>query len=543
MYINKKIELRGSFPAIFNESFKNKLRKKKKSSLNNSLSMNNITINPNTSRQFGKEIKNIINLTVNTNELSINDNIEEKIKYYQKIKDDLTKMLNDYDNNFCEKNKKFFIKSINLRNEEKSILNDNYLVTNSLIKGVAGDENKSRNLKIEKIINKDNNIPYSENYFEDKKEKIKKNKAEMHIEKTVNINIINKEKKKYFSERNITINIKNKSGKEKENEKEEMNNTHKSLENNKENKDNKNNKDNNKQIIEKNIIENTKKQKNPDNMSTNNNKICEQINNQNINNIVNPQEVDEYFDDILSDIQLRENNTFIDPDYIKNTQKCINRKMRAILIDWLIDVHKKYRLKPETIYLTVNIIDRYLSIKSVATINLQLVGVVSLLIASKYEDIYPPKIRELADITDGAYIPNQLIIMENKIVSCLNFDFFYPTQWHFLECYKKKLNLNEITFCLAWYLLELSLIDICFINYKGSIIASTVVMIAMNYFNNYREKEFENATGYNEKKLENCSKDILYLWSNNKNEKNLSAVRRKFAHNTFFEVAKLKIQS
>ena len=533
MYINKKIELRGSFPLILNESFKNILKKKKNNNLINSLSTNNITINPNTSRQFGKDIKNIINLTVNTNELSIKENIEEQINYYKKIRDDLSKMLNDYDKNFFEKNKKFSIKSINLRNEEKNILNENYLNTNGPSTSATGDENKNRNIKNEKIINKDNNISYLENYFEVKKEKIKKNKVEMYMEKTVNINIINKEKKKYFSNRSISINIKNKTEKDKEKEKEEININNKTLEINKENKDSNN------QIIEKQIIE---KEKGQDIMSTNNNNTCEQISNY-IKNKLNPQEVDEYFDDILSDIQLREKNTFIDPDYIKNTQKSINRKMRSILIDWLIDVHKKYKLKPETIYLTVNIIDRYLSIKSVATINLQLVGVVSLLIASKYEDIYPPKIRELADITDGAYIPNQLIIMENKIISSLNFDLFYPTQWHFLECYRKKLYLNEITFCLAWYLMELSLIDICFINYKGSIIASTVVMIAMKYFNSYREKEFENATGYNEKKLENCSKDILFLWSNNKNEKNLSAVRRKFSHGKFFEVAKFKIQS
>ena len=121
--------------------------------------------------------------------------------------------------------------------------------------------------------------------------------------------------------------------------------------------------------------------------------------------------------------------------------------MRAILIDWLVDVHKKYKLKPETLYLTTNIIDRYLSKReNIETKNLQLLGVVSLLISSKYEDIHPPPVKELALITDGAYVVNQLISMENEILSCLNFDLFYPTQWHFLECYKKKLNMNEITF-------------------------------------------------------------------------------------------------
>ncbi len=68
-------------------------------------------------------------------------------------------------------------------------------------------------------------------------------------------------------------------------------------------------------------------------------------------------------------------------------------------------------------------------------------------------------------------------------------------------------------------------------------------MTALKYFKKFQEKEFENATGYNEKQLEECEKGILFIWSNNKNEKNLSAVRRKFSNNKYFEVSKLKIES
>ena len=258
------------------------------------------------------------------------------------------------------------------------------------------------------------------------------------------------------------------------------------------------------------------------------------------NNINNPQEINDYFEEIFYDIQLRESSNLIDPNYLNNIQKSINRKMRAILIDWLIDVHKKYKLKPETMYLTIHIIDRYLSKKNVETINLQLVGVVALLISSKYEDIYPPKVKELAEITDGAYVPKQLIVMEEKVLSSLNFDLFYPTQWHFLECYKKSLKLDKKTFYLAWYLMELSLIDINIINYKGSIIASSCVLLAMKHFKIFNEKEFQNTTGFSELNLEKCVKEIKFLWINNKNEKKLTAVRRKFSHIKYYEVSKIK---
>lgn len=78
-------------------------------------------------------------------------------------------------------------------------------------------------------------------------------------------------------------------------------------------------------------------------------------------------------------------------DYI-DTQPEINSKMRSILIDWLTDVHRKFELMPESLYLTINIVDRYLSMKTVPRRELQLVGISSMLIACKYEEIWAPEV-------------------------------------------------------------------------------------------------------------------------------------------------------
>jgi len=91
------------------------------------------------------------------------------------------------------------------------------------------------------------------------------------------------------------------------------------------------------------------------------------------------------------------------PTYMKK-QSDINESMRAILVDWLIDVHLKFKLLNETLFLTVNIIDRYLSLKTTITRSkLQLVGVAAMLISTKYEEIYPPTVKDLVYITDSAY--------------------------------------------------------------------------------------------------------------------------------------------
>lgn len=121
-----------------------------------------------------------------------------------------------------------------------------------------------------------------------------------------------------------------------------------------------------------------------------------------------------------------------DKGYMEN-QKDINEKMRAILVDWIIEVHMKFKLMPETLYLTINIIDRYLEKVQVERHRLQLVGVTSMLIASKYEEIYSPEIKDFIYITDNAYSKEDLLNMEYDILSKLGFSLTFPSQYRLLE--------------------------------------------------------------------------------------------------------------
>ena len=105
--------------------------------------------------------------------------------------------------------------------------------------------------------------------------------------------------------------------------------------------------------------------------------------------------------------------------YIARIQTDINEKMRAILIDWIVDVHLKFKLLPETLFLTINLIDRYLERVPVIRQKLQLVGVGSLLIACKYEEIYAPEVKDLVIVTDQAYKHEEIIEIEGKILCVL----------------------------------------------------------------------------------------------------------------------------
>lgn len=86
--------------------------------------------------------------------------------------------------------------------------------------------------------------------------------------------------------------------------------------------------------------------------------------------------------------------------------------MRGILVDWIIEVHLRFHLMPETLFLTINIIDRYLEKTQIRRTKLQLVAVAALLIASKYEEIYVPELNDFVFISDSAFTKEEILQME-----------------------------------------------------------------------------------------------------------------------------------
>jgi Cyclin, N-terminal domain len=123
-----------------------------------------------------------------------------------------------------------------------------------------------------------------------------------------------------------------------------------------------------------------------------------------------------YVEDMYNHYRAKELTTSVRPLYMEN-QPHINERMRSILVDWLVEVHLKFKLVPETLYLTINLIDRYLEKSEVSRPKLQLVGVTSLLIASKYEEIYPPELRDLVYICDRAYTKQDVRCCNSVVVS------------------------------------------------------------------------------------------------------------------------------
>ncbi|MGH0134872.1 UNVERIFIED_CONTAM: hypothetical protein FKN15_067570 [Acipenser sinensis] len=119
-------------------------------------------------------------------------------------------------------------------------------------------------------------------------------------------------------------------------------------------------------------------------------------------------------------------------------------KMRAILLDWLLEVCEVYTLHRETFYLAQDFFDRFmLTQENINKNRLQLIGITSLFIACKIEEIYPPKLHELAYITDGACAEEEILDMELIVLKALNWDLCPETVISWLKLYIQMASLKE----------------------------------------------------------------------------------------------------
>ena len=254
----------------------------------------------------------------------------------------------------------------------------------------------------------------------------------------------------------------------------------------------------------------------------------------------------EYLNDIYKNLLIEKKNIpKSEYNYMKN-QNEINEQMRSILIDWIIDVHFKFNFTDETLFMTINIIDRYLTLEKITRNKLQLLGITSLMIACKHEEIDLPKANDFIYITDNAYNRKEVFIMENEILKKLNFSLCHPSPIKFYELITYSFKFNKKKFFMGKYLMESFLVDLKNIKYKPSIIACACVYIVMKFFkmNNYQESYNKKWFMLNENEpsityiVKECAKDIC-LFVDNIQKTNFLSCQKKYSKNEFEKVSLL----
>ncbi|XP_075129436.1 G2/mitotic-specific cyclin-B2-like [Leptodactylus fuscus] len=251
----------------------------------------------------------------------------------------------------------------------------------------------------------------------------------------------------------------------------------------------------------------------------------------------NPQMCSDYTKDIYAYLKELEVKQCIRPNYLQGMD--MNERMRALLIDWLMQVHAKFQLLQETLYMAVAIMDRFLQVYSVRRNRLQLVGVSSLFVASKYEEMYYPEIADFVYITDNAYSKAEIREMEKIILDKLSFDLGRPLPLHFLRRASKCCHAEAEQHVLAKYFMELTLMDYDMVHYLPSIIAAASLCLTQKVLNlGSWDATVQHYTGYTEEDLlpvmQHLAKNVVKV---NNNITKFTYVKNKFASRKLYRIS------
>ncbi|KAL3655189.1 Cyclin-B2-3 [Castilleja foliolosa] len=254
----------------------------------------------------------------------------------------------------------------------------------------------------------------------------------------------------------------------------------------------------------------------------------------------NPLAVTEYIDDLYAHYKSAESSSCVPPNYMSQ-QLDINERMRGILIDWLIEVHYKFELMDESLYLTVNLIDRFLAVQSVVRKKLQLVGVTAMLLACKYEEVLVPVVEDLILISDKAYCRQEVLDMEKLMINTLQFNLSLPSPYVFMKRFLKAAQSDKRLEQLSFFIIELCLVEYEMVRFRPSLLAAAAVFTAQCTLSGFKEwsKTCERHTNYTQDELLECAK-LMVSFHEKAGSGKLTSVHKKYSTSKYGYSARIK---
>lgn len=252
------------------------------------------------------------------------------------------------------------------------------------------------------------------------------------------------------------------------------------------------------------------------------------------------QRVAEYAPEIVRNLRGAEATHLPSPTYM-DLQPHINGRMRAILIDWIIDVCVKYELRRGTLFLAVSLIDRYLARASVTRDRLQLVGTAAAMVAAKYEEISPPGVRDFCFVAADIYTATELFSMECAMLNLVGFSLATPTALFFLDYYSMVNGCEPVHRELVQYVAELALVEMQILNYRPSHLAAAAVFVGNKLVGRSTAwpQDMVECAQCEEETIQDCAAWLKSLFEAAPTRQ-LQAVRRKFSLERHHEVAFLR---
>ena len=249
----------------------------------------------------------------------------------------------------------------------------------------------------------------------------------------------------------------------------------------------------------------------------------------------------DYLNDTYTNLLKEERTLIVKPIYgYMASQTDINIKMRAILVDWIIEMHDKFNFKPQTLFQTIWLIDTYLSLKYIKRSDFQLLGLGCMYISCKYHEIFYPVLKDFIEITDGAYKKEDLLRIEKDILKTINYNIQPPSQEDFYNLISKAFDFGEKQIFLGKFFMENSLIDYNMIKYPPSVIAVSCCYIVMKFFKieNYK-KLYSTRIIYDkcpQKIIKDAARELCFLVKNLNNSE-FKAIKKKYSNEKYCNVA------
>jgi len=254
-----------------------------------------------------------------------------------------------------------------------------------------------------------------------------------------------------------------------------------------------------------------------------------------------PQLAPEYASDVYQYLLNYEHILSVPKNYLQD--KKFNYKLRTVLVDWLVQVNHRFQLLQETLFTTVDILDRYLAVADdVEKKNLQLVGVTAMHIASKYEEMYAPEVTDYVYVSDNSITKEQVIQMEMKMLKAIKIKLGKPHCLNFLRRNSKAGEVEPKHHFLAKYLMELALVDYHLSHVYPSRIGASALCLSLILHDgdDTWTPTLEHYSTYSKDELMPTIRRMCVLLFNATYQKDeqLKFVHSKFSHKKHMRIAK-----
>uniref|UniRef100_A0AC35UCS1 Cyclin N-terminal domain-containing protein n=1 Tax=Rhabditophanes sp. KR3021 TaxID=114890 RepID=A0AC35UCS1_9BILA len=147
----------------------------------------------------------------------------------------------------------------------------------------------------------------------------------------------------------------------------------------------------------------------------------------------------------------------LDINFMGN-QSEINHEMRAVLVEWLIEIASDFQLEHDTLHYAISLVDRMIQNLDIPSNKFQLVGGTCLFILNKYEEEKPKEMKDFVYMSDTCFDGDEVVKMERVIMRTVDFKIITPTALAFIDFICHKLGYGEVHYQLCLFAADISLL-------------------------------------------------------------------------------------